>query len=568
MAPIDRAKNTLRTARLIRNLGSKPQRFIDRVGATDQDDLYRVQTRRSTLNLKLNGITKQSKIAVQVFSLKGARNGALQAIGRTEFSELNSKQIRQHINFLAQRGSSRTRTLNLSLEAGSYYVRVYRSGGNNRYRLRLSATPPPTIGDPAPVPILPAFANSTWLRQFGSSDNDYAFSTAIDNAGSVYLAGVRTTSNALVGSGFVAKYQQDGTLEWQRPLSVSGSTAIADIAVDVAGNYYVAGALINGFNSDGFIAKYNPAGTQEWLQEIKSTSLGIDAVSGIVLDSTNNSNNIYVTGIRRGAPAFLGASQGKAFVAKYTSSGSLVTTFGNNGFAEFGDARTTAGAGIALGNGSLYITGITDANLSIDGSNFDLDEGDAFVAGFDPSTGAPLWNDTLESGAGTDYARSIAVNGSELYIGGQTSGILPAGSLPANSFAGGEADAFFAKYAVTSTSGTRQWVKQFGGTGLDAVQAVTIDPAGKIYLTGETNTGLFGAALGGSDAWIAQADSSGNVVRATQIGTPQDDEAYTLVTDGAGTLYVAGQTQGTFPSSPTQNQGKYDVWLSQYRPVG
>lgn len=579
MAPTDRAKNTLRGARLIRNLGST-QGFTDRVGRTDPDDLYRVQTtNRSTLSLRLNGTTKPSKIAVQVFSLNGARNRVLKAIGGTAFSELSPKQIKPRLNLLAKRGSSKTRTLNLSVDPGSYYVRVFRGQGDNRYRLRLSATPitPESPVTPIPNPGPPpdpividhpppslTFADPTWLRQFGSSDNDYAFSTAVDSAGDVYVAGVRSTSNAFLGTGFVAKYKPDGSLEWQRSLSLSGSTAISDIAVDTAGNYYVTGALVNGFNSDGFIAKYNPAGTQEWIQEVESTSLGVDAVSGIVIDPTN-SNDIYVTGIRRGAPAFLGSSQGKAFVAKYTSGGNLVTGFGTNGFTEFGDARTTAGAGIALGNGSLYITGITNANLTTNGSNIDLADGDAFVASFNQFSGALLWNDTLGV-AGTDYGRSIAVNGSELYIGGQTAGTLPSGSL-ANTFAGGEADAFFAKYTVTNTSGTRQWAKQFGGSGLDAVQAVTIDPAGKIYLTGETNTGLFGNAVGGSDAWLAEIDSNGNFVRTTQIGTPQDDEAYTLVTDGTGTLYVAGQTQGTFPTSATQNQGRYDVWLSKYSPA-
>lgn len=576
MAPTDRAKNTLRGARLIRNLSNTPQGFTDRVGRTDPDDLYRVQTaNRSTLSFSVNGITRQSRIAIQVFSLKGARNRVLKAIGGTAFSELSAKQTKQRIKFLAKRGSSKTRTLNLSVDPGSYYVRVLRGQGNNRYRLRLSATPItpdsplapiPNPPSPNPVPTPLAFADPAWLRQFGGSDNDYAFSTAVDSAGDIYVAGVQSTSNAFLGRGFVAKYKQDGSLEWQRSLSLSGSTAISDIAVDVAGNYYVTGALVNGFNSDGFIVKYNSAGTQEWIQEVESTSLGVDAVSSIVIDPTNDSNDIYITGIRRGAPAFLGASQGKAFVAKYTSGGSLVTGFGTNGFTEFGDARTTAGAGIALGNGSLYITGITNANLSTDGSNIDLTDGDAFVASFNQFTGSLLWSDTLGV-AGTDYGRSIALNGSELYIGGQTAGTLPSGSLPANSFAGGEADAFFAKYTVTNTSGTRQWAKQFGGTDLDAIQAVTIDPAGRIYLTGETNTGLFGNRVGGSDAWLAEIDSNGNFVRSTQIGTPQDDEAYTLITGGNGTLYVAGQTQGTFAASPTQNQGNYDVWLSRYNPA-
>ncbi|QYO67502.1 SBBP repeat-containing protein [Leptolyngbya sp. 7M] len=49
-----------------------------------------------------------------------------------------------------------------------------------------------------------------------------------------------------------------------------------------------------------------------------------------------------------------------------------------------------------------------------------------------------------------------------------------------------------------------------------------------------------------------------------QLGTPQDDEAYAIVTDSSGTLYVSGQTQGTFPTSGSQNQGNYDVWLAKY----
>lgn len=575
MARSDQAKNTLKAARVIRNLGTSPQFFSDSVGKADKDDLYYIQiNNRSTLNLNAVRRGSQSRVSLQLFSLKGAKNKVLRAIGRTAFSDLAPKDARKYINFLASRGSSgRSKTINLSLNPGTYYVRVHRNQGENRYRLsssldaNTSSNPPPPVNPTNPSPNNPAnpsnsFRSLTWIRQFGTRNNDYAFGTDVDTAGDVYLAGVTTASSAFNGNGFVAKYGKDGSPNWQRSLSISGSTLVSDVAVDVTGNYYAVGAKIDGTNSDAYIAKYNSAGTQQWIRTIESTILGfsaVDAAASIFLDG----NDIYVTGIRRGAPAPL--NQGKAFVAKYTSAGNLVDQFGDDGIVEFGSNGTTAASGVTVANGAVYITGITAASLSSSSNNeVDLVGGDAFVAGFDRITGNSLWNQTLSSGPGTDYGRGIAVNGSDLYIVGQTVGTLPSGSLSANTYAGGEADAFLAKYTLTSNSGTLQWTRQIGGAGLDAAQAVAIDPIGKIYFTGETNTALFGTAAGGSDAWIAQADSSGNLVSATQLGTPQDDEAYGIVTDSSGALYVIGQTQGTFAAASSQNQGNYDVWLAKY----
>jgi hypothetical protein len=562
MARIDRARNTIRGAKVIRNLTNNSQFFSDSVGKADQDDLYLVRLNgRSTLNLSTTGVGKRSKVAFQLFSLKGARKG-LQAISRIPFSDLTRQQIKKNLNILATRSSGRTRTITLPLETGTYYLRVYRNQGENRYRLNASISPASTPApSPSPAPPTTPFLSQTWIRQFGTSSNDYAFGTAVDSVGDVYVAGVTTTSAAFNGSGFVAKYKKDGTREWQRSLSLSGTSAVADIEVDASGNYYVVGAKINGLDSDGFIVKYNSAGQEQWSREIKSTLFGfsaVDAASSIFLDGTD----VYVTGIRQGAPSPF--SQGRAFIAKYDSNGNLVNGFGNNGIAEFSKARTTAASGITVANGAVYITGITDATLSLSSNNeVDLSGGDAFVAGFDRVSGNLLWNQTLSSGPATDYARGIAINGSELYIVGQTEGALPSGNLEANVY-GGETDAFIAKYGLSNSGGSLQWTKQLGGTGLDSAQAITIDPSGRIYFTGETNTGLFGTALGGSDAWIAQVNSGGSLVSATQVGTPQDDEAYALATDSSGALYVSGQTQGTFPSTNSQNQGNYDVWLAKY----
>ena len=81
MARTDQAKNTLKSARFIRNLSSTAQNISDFVGKTDQDDLYRIQlNNRSTLNLNVVA-NKKSKAAIQLFTLKGAKEKVFKAIG-------------------------------------------------------------------------------------------------------------------------------------------------------------------------------------------------------------------------------------------------------------------------------------------------------------------------------------------------------------------------------------------------------------------------------------------------------------------------------------------------------
>ena len=580
MALVDRAKNSLKAAQVIRNLGNNSgnRLFTDQVGKLDRDDLYRLQVGSSS-SLSLN-TTGRNRTVIQLFNLK-QQPKALRTIGQTAFSDLTRQQIRTYVNLLGA-GRANSQPINLTLTAGTYYLRVSQAQGLSRYRFSLtvsdSASPSPSpIPNPSPSPSpgpspvpnpssppsfsLPAFQSPTWVRQFGTAQNDYAFGTALGNS-SVYVASVTSPGNAFSGSGVMTQYTQDGAFTVQRNFSVSTSTAVADIVVDDSGNYYLVGAAIDGINSDGFIAKYNSSGQQQWLRTIQSSIFGFsaaDAASALFID---DKNNIYVTGIRRGAPSPI--NQGNAFIAKYASNGSLETAFGNSGIVEFGSAKTTAASGITVANGRVYITGITDATLNLSSSNsVELSGGDVFVASFDRLDGKSIWNQTLSSGSGTDYGRGIAVNGSDLYLVGQTVGALPSGSLAANCYGGGESDAFLAKYTESGESGSLQWTKQFGGAGLDAAQAIAIDPNGKIYLTGETNQSLFGSALGGSDAWIAQADASGNLLNASQIGTAQNDEAYSLIADSTG-LYIAGQTQGSFPAATSSNQGSYDVWLAKY----
>ncbi|MBF2046532.1 MAG: SBBP repeat-containing protein [Leptolyngbya sp. IPPAS B-1204] len=569
--PRDIAKSTLAAAKPL-NLGTSLDAFKGVLGTSNRDDLFRFRfDRASSFNLDL-ATDKGGVLGVQVFSLKGAKKRVLRAIGRKAFSTLKPSDIKKFLQPIANQtfANGKDGTLTLNLPAGEFYLRFHQRRGRSSYGAKLAAQPlassaPNTPGNstPQPVPTALNTFSRRWLQQFGTSGNDYTYGTAVDRSGNLYVAGVANAGSGPAGDGFIAKYAVDGTQLWRRSIDTPGADVAFDVAVDDAGNYYVTGATVTGSgsatNSDVFVTKYNSDGLQQWIKTIATTvdvsgtiRNGLDAGLSLAL----NGNNLYISGL---IGAFPLPSLGKAFIAKYdATTGAVDSAFGGagTGRVEFGVADASAAVDLVVSNGVLYTTGITGAAVALSGSGIRPAGGDAFVSAFDGVSGATLWSQTLASnGTSQDYARGIALFGSDLYITGQTSG-----SLPGNTSAGGRSDAFLAKY--NAQTGTLQWVSQFGSNGIEESQGIAIDSAGKIYITGETDKALFGGASGKTDIWVAQYDSSGNRSGSAQFGTNQADEAYGIVVDAAGNVYLAGQTQGVL--SGLAGAGKYDAWVAQY----
>jgi len=121
--PIDNAGNTLATARNIGTLTTS-RTFSDFVGSIDTNDYYRFDlSQSSNFNLTLNGLSSDAD--VQLLSSSGG-------------------VLRSGVN-----GGNIAESLSASLNAGTYFVRVFPFSGNTNYNLTVSATassPPPSIG--------------------------------------------------------------------------------------------------------------------------------------------------------------------------------------------------------------------------------------------------------------------------------------------------------------------------------------------------------------------------------------------------------------------------------------
>lgn len=89
-----------------------------------------------------------------------------------------------------------------------------------------------------------------------------------------------------------------------------------------------------------------------------------------------------------------------------------------------------------------------------------------------------------------------------------------------------------------------------GGAGAERAGRIAVDGAGNVYLAGETASSDFpasgGAAQntsrGGSDAFVAKFDNSGALVYVTYLGGAGTDRGKALAVDGGGAVYVAGTT--------------------------
>jgi hypothetical protein len=111
------------------------------------------------------------------------------------------------------------------------------------------------------------------------------------------------------------------------------------------------------------------------------------------------------------------------------------------------------------------------------------------------------------------------------------------------------------------------WTAQFGTRYPDDAKGVAIDPAGNVYVTGQTSGELPGQkAAGMIDVFLRRYDPAGHEVWTRQFGSYERDEPKGIALDGAGNVYVVGQTFGTLPGQ--SSYGGWDAFIRKYNPAG
>jgi Beta-propeller repeat len=312
---------------------------------------------------------------------------------------------------------------------------------------------------------------------------------AVDAAGNSYVAGA--TSGALgfkIGSfdGYVRKYSSAGAVIWTRQFGTTGSDVATDVAVDGSGNVFVLGQD----NRNGFIVrKFSSAGVLLASRTVTNASLPFLEPTALAIDSIGNV--IVLT------QWFGGATSGyNVRVFKLTTALADVWNVPyQTNFSDYAFDVATLGT-------DIYITARIDTPTAGFGARYAKLN----------SAGTIILTRQLEPtpSCSCTFPRSIAVDGSGfVYVTGYTSGAFT-GFTNAGSF-----DIVAFKY---DAAGTRIWVRQlgagtYGSTDLDFAQGVAVSDS--VYVTGYTFGNLLGDPKYGvndADAFLAQLDKTTGAV--------------------------------------------------------
>ena len=383
-------------------------------------------------------------------------------------------------------------------------------------------------------------------------------------------------------------------------LGPTGNSSVTAIAVDAAGNVYLAGSFVNSVvlggttltcigGPDVFVAKFNPISSQfVWAQ--RAGGMGSDYATALAVSDAG----VYVAGTFSGSTASFGptvlANAGfeDVFVAKLTDAGST---------GSFAWAQRVGGTGydyasvLVVSGTSMYMAGAFKGTTAGFGpitlTNTNSGTSDVFVAKLTDAgnTGGFAWAQRA-GGTSDEVSSALAVSGTSVYMTGRfgspTADFGPATLALTNSSTAYSTDVFVAKLNDAGNTGSFIWAQRAGGTGCDEASALAVSGT-SVYVAGGfmSPTAAFGSInltnSGSDDVFVAKLTDAGNTgsfVWAQQAGGMGNDIAYALAASRSS-VYVAGCfgiPTGGFGSTTLTNagSGRYtgDVFVAKLTDAG
>jgi len=159
-----------------------------------------------------------------------------------------------------------------------------------------------------------------WTRQFGTAGFDLATAVAINSAGKPYVVG--ETSGAFPGlntwgarDAFLRSLRTNGRGLWTRQFGTADDDFATTLAIDAADRLYIGGGTKWAYpKGDGFVHKHRPDGNLAWTRRI-GRKAALDLVTGVSVDRRGN---VYVVGDTGGTLSGQQSQGGNdAFIRKY-----------------------------------------------------------------------------------------------------------------------------------------------------------------------------------------------------------------------------------------------------------
>ena len=409
------------------------------------------------------------------------------------------------------------------------------------------------------------------VLQFGSADVDGASAVAVDGMGNVWVAGsmgeITGETDSQSRRGFARKYSADGSLVAEDEQTTPFDDRALAIAVDGSGNAWVAGytagdlaAPISG-DYDAFVRKYSNTGSTELTNQFGSSKS--DEATAIAVD---RAGNVWVAGDTNGN--LIGSSHGNydPFVRMYPVDGSAPVD------RQFGGSSSDLATAIAVdGSGNAWVTGSVAqvGGFDIFVRKVPVDDSTPLIDNFGSSASRDV-----STGIAIDAVGNVWVVGrtqgdlAGSSLGGEDAFVrkYPAdGSAPVTEQFGtkGHDEA----YAVAVDGSSNVWVVgstgcNISGTNLDRPLATTVDDFGTVLPAGEICSPAQ-PSLGNSDAFVREYRTDGSPPRTYQFGSSKFDSAYAVAVALDGSVWIAGITSGTIGD---QAFGESDAFLVRFTP--
>ncbi|WP_156176290.1 T9SS type A sorting domain-containing protein [Hymenobacter terrenus] len=369
---------------------------------------------------------------------------------------------------------------------------------------------------------------------------------------------------------------------WQTAvISADGApnSTVKATATDADGNVYITGRFLGSatFGStvltsagdfDAFIAKWNSATNSfVWAQRVGGT--GRDEATAIVVSGTN----VYLAGnspastslgyaVDFGGAPLAGTSTGDTFVARLTDAGTF-------SWALRGAGEATINA-LAVNGANLYVAGEFGRPTTFGSTALTSAGGsDVFVAKLtDTGTSASYtWAQRAGSSI-VDQALALAVNGTDVYVGGFFQLQPTFGGSALTGAPGG----FVAKLTDAGASGAFTWVQSSGGT----VSALAVNGP-NIYVTGSfsASNGVFGTITlstgGGFVAKLTDAGAGSSYNWALGLGGASSIVSAQALAVRGTALYIAGRFFGRatpFGTTILATAGRIDIFVAKLTDTG
>jgi len=294
--------------------------------------------------------------------------------------------------------------------------------------------------------------NYLWVKSFGSSQLDRAFSVKTDDRNNVYITGqfydtvaipdlnisliARPGTAIFTTDVFVCKLNAGGTFIWAKSFGGAAGDVGDNIAVDKSDNVFISGQFndiadfdpgtgitsLNAADGPIFISKLDATGAFQWVKQF-NTNYAPGHQLAVDLE-----NSVYLTGEFSGivdfnpgtaaADTFFLTSDYSANSTTIRSNDAFLLKLTNNGLFSWvhriGGSGTATGRGVTLDRlNNIYVVGTFTNIIDFGGTaptiNYtSLGSNDVFVEKVN-NTGNLIWA-TRYGGKGAEFCRAIAVD--------------------------------------------------------------------------------------------------------------------------------------------------------------